>query len=200
MKINLFTVIAATELLKDKESIEFKVERTGDQLTVMVVPKIANKKAVLTFCGTPEELDNGIFDEILKPVEKIKGMISNADTVVIESTEEEKKEVKKPTQPITTKKKVVKEEEKEATQKVDEQADKKAKFNQAILDGETFFNDRKYIEAEFAYTKATEIFPDNTKAKEAYEKTRKYNNALINAKILKPREEWAKEVENDIQS
>lgn len=110
MKINLFTVIAATELLKDKESIEFKIERTGDELTVMVVPKIANKKAVLTFSGTPEELDNGIINEILKPVEKIKGMISNADTVEIQDTEEKKeaKETKKADQPKAVKKAEVK--------------------------------------------------------------------------------------------
>jgi len=207
MKINLFTVIAATELLKDKESIEFKIERTGDELTVMVVPKIANKKAVLTFSGTPEELDNGIINEILKPVEKIKGMISNADTVEIQDTEE-KKEAKKIETPKTGKikeaagKSTPKETvHKETVPKVDDNAAKKLEFNEAMLKGEAFFNDRKYIESELSYKKASELFPDNTKAKETYEKTYKYVNALINAKIIKPREEWAEmEVKDDVQS
>jgi len=200
MKINLFTVIAATELLKDKESIEFKIERTGDELTVMVVPKIANKKAVLTFSGTPEELDNGIINEILKPVEKIKGMISNADTVEIQDTEEKKeaKETKKADHPKAGKKAEVKKPAEE--KKVDDNAAKKLEFNQAMLDGETFYNDRKYIESELSYKKASELFPDNTKAKETYEKARVYVNALINAKIIKPREEWGQEVTNDVQS
>ena len=198
MKINLFTAIVAAELLKDKESIEFKIERTGEQLTVTVVPKISGKKAVLTFSGSPEELDNGIMDEIMKPVEKIKGMISNADTVEIQDTEE-KKEVKKADQPKTEKKAVIKKAEKEeVAPKVDEQAEKKKEFNQCLLDGEAFYADRKYIESEKAYKKATEIFPDNTKAKESYEKTYKYVNALINANILPPREQLAeKEVTND---
>ncbi len=189
MKINLFTAIVAAELLKDKESIEFKIERTGEQFTVMVVPKISGKKAVLTFSGSPEELDNGIMDEIMKPVEKIKGMISNADTVEIQDTEE-KKEVKKADQPKTEKKAVIKKAEKEeVAPKVDEQAEKKKEFNQCLLDGEAFYADRIYIESEKAYKKETEIFPDNTKAKESYEKTYKYVNALINANILQPREQ-----------
>lgn len=202
MKINLFTVIAAAEILKDKESIEFKIERTADEFTVMVVPKIAGKKAVLIFSGTPEELDETIIAEILKPVEKIKGMISNADTVEILDTEE-KKEVKKPDQPKTDKKPAVKKSiTAETPPKVEEAEKKKQQFNQALLEGEQFFNDRKYIESELSYKKATEIFPDNTKAKESYDKTFKYVNALINAKIIKPREEWAAETEvkDDIQS
>lgn len=200
MKINLFTVIAATEILKDKESIDFKIERTGDELTVMVVPKIGGKKAVLTFSGTPEELDEAIIGEILKPVEKIKGMISNADSVEITDTEE-KKEVKKPDQAKAPKKADAKKPVEEKEKKTDDNAEQKLKFNQAMLDGETFYNDRKYIEAELSYKKATELFPANTKAKEVYDKTRVYVNALINAKILKPREEWAEmEVKNDTEN
>jgi PRTRC genetic system protein E len=198
MKINLFTVIAATEILKDKESIDFKIERTGDEFTIMVVPKIAGKKAVLTFSGTPEELDQAIIGEILKPVEKIKGMTSNADSVEITDTEE-KKEVKKPDQTKAPKKADTKKPLEE--KKVDDNAEQKLKFNQAMLDGETFYNDRKYIEAELSYKKATELFPANTKAKEVYDKTRVYVNALINANILKPREEWAEmEVKNDTEN
>ena len=198
MKINLFTAIVAAELLKDKESIDFKIERTGNEFTVMVVPKIEGKKAVLTFSGTPEELDNGIMDEILKPVEKIKGMISNADTVEIQDAEEKKEVIKAPAPKVEKVSKEIKKPKEEKVEKVDTEADKKKEFNQCLLDGEAFFTDRKYIESEKSYKKATEIFPDNTKAKESYEKTYKYVNALINANILKPREQWAEtEVTND---
>ena len=43
-KVNFFTELFS--LLEDKESIELKVQRTCDELTVLLVPKIKGKTAI----------------------------------------------------------------------------------------------------------------------------------------------------------
>lgn len=89
-KVNFFTELFS--LLEDKESIELKVQRTGDELTVLLVPKIKGKTATITICGSPEDLNEGFMEQLSIPVEKIKGLVSNASEVKIEDAEEEEEE------------------------------------------------------------------------------------------------------------
>lgn len=89
-KVNFFTELFP--LLGDKESIELKVQRTGDELTVLLVPKIKGKTATITICGTAEDLNDGFMDQLIIPVDKIKGLVSNAAEVKIEDVEEEEEE------------------------------------------------------------------------------------------------------------
>lgn len=89
-KVNFFTELFP--LLEDKESIEVKVQRTGDELTVLLVPKIKGKTATIVLNGTPEDLNDGFMDQLAIPVEKIKGLVSNAAEVKIEDAEEEEQE------------------------------------------------------------------------------------------------------------
>lgn len=98
-KVNFFTELFP--LLEDKESIDLKVQRTGDELTVLLVPKIKGKTATIVLNGTPEDLNDGFMDQLAIPVEKIKGLVSNAAEVKIEDAddseeEEEKEEKEKP--------------------------------------------------------------------------------------------------------
>jgi PRTRC genetic system protein E len=89
-KVNFFTTLSS--YLDDKESIDLKVQKTGLDLTVLLVPKIKGKTATIVLSGTAEELDEEFFSELSKPVEKIKGLVSNADEVKIEDAEEEEEE------------------------------------------------------------------------------------------------------------
>lgn len=94
-KVNFFTELFP--LLEDKESIDLKIQRTGDELTVLLVPKIKSKTATVTICGSPEDLNDGFMEQLTIPVEKIKGLVSNAAEVKIEDADdsEEEKEDKK---------------------------------------------------------------------------------------------------------
>lgn len=85
-KVNFFTELFS--LLEDKESIELKVQRTGDELTVLLVPKIKGKTATITICGSPEDLNEGFMEQLTIPVEKIKGLVSNAAEVKIEDADD----------------------------------------------------------------------------------------------------------------
>lgn len=89
-KVNFFTELFP--LLEDKESIELKVQRTGDELTVLLVPKIKGKTATIAISGSPEDLNDGFMEQLTIPVEKIKGLVSNAAEVKIEDVEEEEEE------------------------------------------------------------------------------------------------------------
>lgn len=201
MNINFFKAIAASEILKDKESLEMKLVRTGDEFTVMVIPKLENKKTIYTLVGTPEEIDESFISELNKPAVKMRAFTSSANEATIE---EEAKDTAKTEVPSKIKPKKKAEETSKTTEtkpeENKEEQDNKALFNQALLDGDNFYKERKYIEAEQSYKKACDLFPDNKKAEEIYQKTFKYVNALINAKILKPREEWGKEEQNGTES
>ena len=85
--VKLFAALAA--LMGDKESIEIKVQKTGDELTVLAAPKMNGKTALLTLSGTAEDLDEGFVNELTKPVEKIKGLKSNAETVEVTDLDED---------------------------------------------------------------------------------------------------------------
>lgn len=90
-KVNFFTELFS--LLQDKESIELKVQRTCDELTVLLVPKIKGKTATITICGSPEDLNEGFMEQLTIPVEKIKGLVSNAAEVKIEDADDSDEEV-----------------------------------------------------------------------------------------------------------
>lgn len=221
MKINLFTTIAAMELLQDKESIDFKIQRVGDEFTVMVNPHIADKTTNIVISGTPEELDGGIMAEINKPIEKIKGMKSNADTVEITEDEddssEEKPTTKKPTKKATTKKSadnnktdqeidadLTKENaqekanalkaEKEAKAKAAEELlEKKTKVAHLVTESDEALKVADHIRKERLLIQALELLPDDVTLIEKHKGAVKYNNALIAAEILIPRDQWEKE-------
>ncbi len=89
-KVNFFTTLAS--YLDDKENINLTIQKTGEDLTVLLVPKIKGKTTTITMSGTAEELDEEFFNEFSKPFDKINGLVSNADEAVIEEVEEEEQE------------------------------------------------------------------------------------------------------------
>lgn len=107
MDTNFFQI--TEKILNDKESLELKIQKVGDQLAVLVMPKIKAKKAIVTINGTAQELDEHFFNELEKPIEKINGLQSNAADAKIEDNEDEAEEeetkamVKKITPPAKTK-------------------------------------------------------------------------------------------------
>jgi PRTRC genetic system protein E len=134
-KVNFFTELFP--LLEDKESIELKVQRTGDELTVLLVPKIKGKTATIVLNGTAEELNDGFMEQLIIPVDKIKGLVSNATEVKIEDAddeeeEEEEGEEKKP----EAKKAAPKKAAAKKTGKVKEEAPKVEEVAETIAKGE----------------------------------------------------------------
>jgi PRTRC genetic system protein E len=130
-KVNFFTELSA--LMQDKESIDLKIQKTGDELTVLLVPKIKGKTATITMSGSAEDLNEGFMSELLKPIEKINGLVSTASEVEIkdaeeddneEEAEEKKPEAKKsaPKKAATKKVDVVKSEDETPTITIDDKS------------------------------------------------------------------------------
>lgn len=90
----LFFASLALMLQEEKDKVEITVQRTGDELTVLVVPKMKGKKAMITMSGSPEELDEAFFEELTKPVAQMKGLKSNADSAEVEDDEDGEEEEK----------------------------------------------------------------------------------------------------------
>lgn len=86
-QIIFFTVLM--ELLKDKEAIDLTIQRTEDELTILVNTKIAGKKAIFSIAGSAEELDHEFMENLLKPIDKILGLKTNVDEVKIEEDKDE---------------------------------------------------------------------------------------------------------------
>lgn len=143
-KLNFFTPIES--LLQDKESIEIKVQKTGDELTVLLVPKMQGKTATITLNGTAEELEEGFLAELQKPIEKIRGLKSNAEEAKVEDVEESeeedgddsktptatKKETKTPAKKETAKKSNAKEKLKKVVENRDKEINPEEKTTEQI--------------------------------------------------------------------
>lgn len=273
MKTEFFTAIAAIELLKDGDSLDVKIQRTGDEFTLLVVPHVSKKTADLVMSGTPEELDEHFITELQKPFAKSPGLKSNADSVDLEEEEENEEEESGASKKALPKKAVdtsknknnskkaapkkatvakkddkpeeeEEEEEKEseedkAKREAEEQADaeriaqeeadqkaeaekleaekkaaeekaaaeveaklSKARFKKAMELGEKAFTDRKYEESEVYYQYASELNPNDEKAKEVYNKSKSWVDRLIEGKVLDGRildsEKLREEVNNGI--
>lgn len=94
------------ETLKGAKKITIVASKTGEQISVMVLPEFASegvqeKTRPLMLAGTAAELDEGFFNEVRKPVEAVMaaGLRSNADEVakeVGEAAQEEAEEKSKP--------------------------------------------------------------------------------------------------------
>lgn len=135
MDTNFFQI--TEKLLTDKESLELKIQKVGDQLAVLVMPKIKEKKAIVTINGTAAELDEHFFNELQKPIEKINGLQSTADTAPIEDDEE-----------AETSEEEIKKELKEDTAKAKEKKRGRKKSGIKELVSETAINEEEKQERE----------------------------------------------------
>lgn len=103
-----------TELSKllDKINLSMTFSKKGDKISVTVLPKAKKdndnlSNTPLVVCGTAEELDENLLNEIEKGIGSVVGYYSNADVVAAaakeEKTEEEKVTSEKTTSKSTTK-------------------------------------------------------------------------------------------------
>ena len=77
--------------------LELQVVIKNETISVIITPELKNVKAIpLTVSGTAEELDEGFFDVITKPLQKAGGLASNVE-------EFEKSLENKPTEPAKAK-------------------------------------------------------------------------------------------------
>ena len=224
MKIELFKGIDALNL-KDNESIDLKIQKTGDEYAVLVIPRMEGHKTDIIVSGTSEELDENLIAEILKPVEKIRGLKSNADATEIaedksenddsekstpagkkgktaagKASKKEKNPDNKNTSDDSAEKKVV-EDKAEIERLAKEQLERnKAEAEKHLADAKQAHADARWIDKDRAYQKAAALLPDDAALQKEFEEVTKYTNALIRAEILIPRDQWEKEVENGVQS
>lgn len=219
MNIQLFKALVALDVLKDKDSITIRIEKTDEEFTVMVGINKDGKKCHPVISGTADELDEGIMQEITKPIERINGLKSNADTAEIEDNDDEddnkkltpnakkkvaeskanaksktdkssKKDIEKAV--ISTNDPVINDAiEKEKAEIEETKPDPKKRLAEinAEIDaiGET-----RHIKIEALLKEASDLFPEDAKLLEAYNKKNKYINAMIVADIMPAREEWEK--------
>lgn len=208
MKIELFKAIEALGILNNKDSMTIQIQKTDEEFTVMVVINKDGKLCHPVVSGTADELDEGIMQEIIKPIEKIKGLKSNADTVEIEDNDESTV-TKKPDSTTKTNegkgkkaaaKKVEAAEKNSSTEEkqpietvvpepiVDAFDPKKrlAEINAELAEVE----ETRHIKLEQLLKEASDLFPEDAKLLDAYIKKQKYINAMIMAEIMPAREEW----------
>jgi PRTRC genetic system protein E len=76
-------------IMEDGESLRLTIQKTGDELTIFAVPVIKGKKANINLVGTAEELDEGFITELTKPMERIKGLRSNAEDAKVEDDDDD---------------------------------------------------------------------------------------------------------------
>jgi PRTRC genetic system protein E len=138
----MFTEIS--NLLKDGEMLCVNIMRTGETLTVTVLPKSAEVKdpaaeqlIPLNLKGSPQELDEGFIEAIREPVLKSTGLMTNM-------AEYEKSAEK-------------------AAQESKAEKDRKDTIAKHIKDAETAEKADKHKEALSAYIKALELDKKNMK-------------------------------------
>jgi hypothetical protein len=208
MKIELFKAIEALGILNNKDSMTIQIQKTDEEFTVMVVINKDGKSCHPVVSGTADELDEGIMQEIIKPIEKIKGLKSNADSVAIEDNDEgtvtkkpdsiskteegkgkkasaKKVEAAKTTSTIEEKQPI----EPVVSEPVVDAFDPKkrlAEINAELIE----VGESRHIKIEELLKEASDLFPDDEKLLDAYDKKRKYINAMIMAEIMPAREEW----------
>lgn len=100
-KLIFFTAIAA--LMQDKDSIEFKIQKTGDELTVLIIPKFEGKTTTINMSGLPEEFEELFMDELNKNRVIKREFTSNAETVGIDEVEDDKPTTAAPKAPAEKK-------------------------------------------------------------------------------------------------
>lgn len=206
MKIELFKAIEALGILNNKDLMTIQIQKTDEEFTVMVVINKDGKLCHPVVSGTADELDEGIMQEIIKPIEKIKGLKSNADTVEIEDNDEgtvtkkpdsttkseEGKGKKASAKKVEAAKTTSTTEEKPNIEPIVPVVDafdpkkRLAEINAELAEvGET-----RHIKLEQLLKEASDLFPTDTKLLDAYIKKQKYINAMIMAEIMTAREEW----------
>jgi len=138
----MFTEIS--NILKEGEILQINIRKSGNELVVIVLPRLENVKdpaaeqlIPLNLKGLPEELDAGFIEAIKTPVEKSTTLISNLAEYEksVEKAKNESKAVK----------------------------DRQDLIDKHVKDGETFEKAGKNKEALSAYTKAFEMDRKNTK-------------------------------------
>jgi len=138
----MFTEIS--KILKEGEMLSLNIRRSGNEMIVIVLPRVENVKdpaaeqlIPLNLKGTPEELDAGFIEAIKSPVEKSTGLMTNMAEYE-KSTEKARQESKA-------------------------EKDRQDAINKHVKDGETFEKAGKFKEALNAYTKALELDKKNVK-------------------------------------
>ena len=101
MKQTFFATVES--MLQENEILDIRITKNSDILVVMVTPKIKGKTANPIMKGTGAEIDENFFEELNKPVEKMRSFSSNAAEVEIKDAEDDEKE-KKPAKKETPKK------------------------------------------------------------------------------------------------
>lgn len=219
-KVSIFAIIAT--LLEDKQSVDLKIQKVGDELVLLVDPKINGKTAAFTMSGTPEEMDEHFITELQKPIEKIKAFVSTADKAEVADDETEEKDKKpakkgKPEKPAPAKGKKSpakkgkdtetseeesEEEEESETEEEEEKTpepppiDHKKLYGEFIERAKAAFGIKKYMLAGALYEKALEHKPEDQAATEGARQCKLWVSNLTEMGLLKETEE---EVQNELQ-
>jgi len=138
----MFTEIS--NLLKEGEMLSMNIRKSGNEMNVIVLPRVENVKdpaakqlIPLNLKGLPEELDAGFIKAIKSPVEKSVALMTNMA------------EYEKSAEKAAQESKAVK--------------DRQDMINKHVKDGETFEKANKFKEALNAYSKALEADKKNIK-------------------------------------
>lgn len=169
--VNFFTELSL--LMQDKDSITLQIQKTKEELTILLVPKINGKTATITLCGSPDDLNQGFMEQLIIPVEKIKGLISNAAEAKIEDVEEEEREEEEEKKLETKKVAPKKISAKKVASKISEDAKQEIEPGIENPEGKTSEEIEKEIEEERIKqeeaNKLAEIAEQEAKVKEACE-------------------------------
>lgn len=144
-----------SEMVSDGTDLNITVRKTGDELTVSLLPKAQkledkaqNKIRPLVLSGTPEELDNGFVAAITDSVSKSVGLLSNmADYEASVKQAEKESKMKK---------------EKEDREKKEAEANKK-KFDKLMEKAESQIEAEDWTNAMKSLESAKELDIDNKK-------------------------------------
>jgi hypothetical protein len=206
MNIELFKAIEALGILNNKDSLTIQIQKTDEEFTVMAVINKDGKSCHPVISGNASELDEGLMDEILKPIERIKGLKSNADSAEI-SDNDDGKDIKKPEvktddgkgkkvsgkkaeaakSTSTTEEKPIEPVVPEPVVDAFDPKKRLAEINAELIE----VGDSRHFKIEELLKEASDLFPDDAKLLETYDKKRKYINAMIMAEIMPARESWA---------
>jgi PRTRC genetic system protein E len=138
----MFTEIS--NLLKEGEMLSLNIRKSGNELIVIVLPRVENVKdpaaeqlIPLNLRGTPEELDAGFIEAVKTPVTKSTALLTNMAEYEI-SAEKARQESKA-------------------------EKDRQDAITKQVKDAEAFEKAGKFREALAAYTKALESDRKNVK-------------------------------------
>lgn len=196
----------------DRQEVRMNVKKIGDDLVVMIVPNYKNDGKTIQLSGTPDEVDNGFFNELKNfqdslteglKTEVIEGEAEEdetdkkQDSKKLGSDNKTKPEVKKPTkkvekkkvavktvEPVKEEKPMVTEEEKVEEPKQEEPKVESShiKIDELMAKGKEAFENRNYDGAVDFYTEAYELNREDKKVEQALSNARKWQQAIARLK------------------